>query len=138
MARANVEGKLPQLRHLDISWNPVEISDLFTHSARWNQLKTLKASDENVLNVDPKYLTSLEKLILHTTFQRLEIPPVTRRWLRLKVIDVWDDDSPRCIADGVEQGMFPSLTTVRYSRIGSYKNPFFFKLLKANISVEWA
>ena len=137
LARANVEGKLPQLRHLDIFFTDIKISDLFAHSAQWNQLKTLRTSDVSVLNVDPKYLTSLEKLILQPeSFQRLEIPSVSRRWIRLKVIDVWDDDSPRCIADGVEQGMFPSLTTVRHSRIGYYKNPFFFKLLKANISVE--
>ena len=132
LARANVEGKLPQLRHLDIYMNDVGISDLFTHSAQWNQLKTLRTSDVSVLNVEPECLPSL-----HTkSFQRLEIPSVSRRWSRLKVIDVWDDDSACCIADGVEQGMFPSLTTLRYSRKG-YKNPFFFKLLKANISVEW-
>ena len=137
LARANVEGKLPQLRHMDIYMNDVGISDLFTHSAQWNQLKTLRTSDVSVLNVEPECFPSLEKLILHTkSFQRLEIPSVSRRWSRLKVIDVWDDDSARCIADGVEQGMFPSLTTLRYSRKG-YKNPFFFKLLKANISVEW-
>ena len=137
LVRANVDGKLPQLRHLDISENEdVIICDLFTHSAQWNQLKTLRTSDVSVLNVDPKYLTSLEELILHTeSFQGLEIPSVTRRWLRLKVIEV-RDNSARCIVDGVEQGMFPSLTTVRYSSIGYYKNPFFFKLLKANISVE--
>ena len=36
LARANVEGKLPQLEHLNISYNSVDISDLFTHSAQWN------------------------------------------------------------------------------------------------------
>ena len=65
LARANVEGKLPQLRHLDVSWNnDVKISDLFAHSAQWNQLTTFETADGNVLNVEPKCLISLEKLIL--------------------------------------------------------------------------
>ena len=38
LARANVEGKLPQLRHLDISHNLDDtINNLFTHSTQWNQ-----------------------------------------------------------------------------------------------------
>ena len=62
LARANVEGKLPQLRHLDIYGNDVEISDLFTHSAQLNQLKTLGTADGNILNIEPEFLTSLEEL----------------------------------------------------------------------------
>ena len=53
LARANVEGKLPQLRHLDISWNnDVEIRDLFTRSAQWNQLTTPGTADLSVLNIE--------------------------------------------------------------------------------------
>ena len=113
LARANVEGKLPQLRHLDISENnDVKICDLFTHSAQWNQLTTLKASDENVLNVDPECLTSVEELILWTHESYLQ--SVTRRWPCLKVIEVASGDLADCIADGVERGMFPALKTVNY------------------------
>ena len=41
LARANVEGKLPQLRHLNISDKNLynKISDLFTHSAKWKYSK---------------------------------------------------------------------------------------------------
>ena len=132
LVRANVEGKLPQLRHLDISFN-VQISELFTHSAQWNQLTSLATTDEKVLNVDPEVLTSLEELILYT--QQWHLPSVTRQWSRLKVIDVDDEDIAGCIADGVEQEMFPSLTALK-CRLFDYEKPFFFKLLKANISVE--
>ena len=39
LVQAEVEGKLPQLKHLDISENQTfKISDLFTDSAQWNQL----------------------------------------------------------------------------------------------------
>ena len=136
LARANVEGKLPQLRHLDISENEdVIISDLFTHS-QWNQLTVLETSDVNILNTEPECLTSLEELILHTPeFKVIKVPSVTRRWPRLKVIQVRKEDIVRCIADGVEQEMFPSLTTVTCN-LFCYDKPFFFKLLKANISVE--
>ena len=137
LARANVEGKLPQLRHLDISDNNnVKICDLFTHSAQWNQLKTLETSDKNILNVEPKCLTSLKKLILRSWCLRLsELQSVTRQWLRLEVIGVDSENTACCVADGVERGMFPSLTTVRCN-LFCYGRPFFFKLLKANISVE--
>ena len=140
LARANVEGKLPQLRHLDIlNNNDVKICDLFTHSAQWNQLTTFLTSDINVLNVDPKYLTSLEcltslkELFLYTDWCPIS---VTRRWPHLKFIEVNIEDLADCIADGVERGMFPSLTTVR-CRSFDYKRSLFFKLLKANISVEF-
>ena len=137
LARANVEGKLPQLRHLDISdIDYVKISDLFTHSAQWNQLKTLETSDKNILNVEPKCLISLEELILSSWCVRQSIPQsVTRQWLHLEVIGVEKENIACCIADGVERGMFPSLTTVRCN-LFCYGRPFFFKLLKANISVE--
>ena len=134
LARANVECKLPQLRHLDISRNHEEISDLFTHSAQWNQLTTLTTSDKNVLNVEPKCLTSLEKLTLINWSMRRS-PSVTRQWPCLKVIEVNSEDLAGCLADGVERGMFPALTTVRYDS-DHYGRQFIFKLLKANISVE--
>ena len=134
LARANVEGKLPQLRHLDISTNSgFNISDLFTHSAHWDQLTTLETSDVNVLNVDPECLTSLEELFLPA--QGTQPPSVTQQWPCLKVIEVNNEHTARCLADGVEQGMFPSLATVRCESL-YYERPFFFKLLKANISVE--
>ena len=134
LSRASVEGKLPQLRHLDIGGNEWhKISDLFAHSAQWNQLRTLATSDVNVLNVEPECLTSLEELILWSS--RSKPPSVARRWLRLKVIEVNSEDCADLIADGVERGMIPSLTTVKC--IFSYsERPFFFKLLKANIFVE--
>ena len=134
LARANVEGKLPQLRHLDIRGNEwYKISNLFTHSAQWNQLTTLATSDVNVLNVGPEYLTSLEELILRSLLSQLQ--SVTRRWPCLKVIEVDSGDLADCIADGVERGMFPSLKTVKCFSF-DYGKPFFFKLLKANIFVE--
>ena len=114
LARANVEGKLPQLRHLDISKNnDVKISDLFTHSAQWNQLKALDTADRNIVNVESEFLTSLEELGISWQDEN-PLPDVTRCWSGLKTIQVDCGADIVVVADGVERGMFPDLTTVRY------------------------
>ena len=65
LSQASAEGKLPQLRDLDISENnTLKISDFFTNSVKWNQLKTLTTGDWNFLNAEPQFLTSLEELDL--------------------------------------------------------------------------
>ena len=120
---------------MDISHNKYDkISDLFTHSVQWNHLTSLVTSDGDVLNVDSESLISLEELILKE--RGMQPPFVSRRWSSLKVIEIDSKDFAHCIADGVERGMFPSLTTVRCKDF-NYRKPFIFKLLKANISVEY-
>ena len=139
LARASVEGKLPQLRHLDISCNDEEISDLFTHSAQWNQLKTLRISDPNILNLDPEFLTSLEKLCLTRLFwlKGDELLDVTRCWSGLKTIELESEEGLPSIVDGVERGMFPALTTLKFwHNYHSIDKLLLFKLLKANIFVH--
>ena len=141
LARANVEGKLPQLRHLDISYNMGDTisGDLFTHSAQWNQLKTLTTSDGNILNLDPELLTSSEELCLRWLPWREEnpLPPVTRCWSGLKTIELESEKGLPSIVDGVERGMLPDLTTVKLLRSYSPINKLsLFKLFKANIFVH--
>ena len=139
LARANVEGKLPQLEHLDISGEQtLEISNLFTHSTQWNQLKTLDTTDRNILNVETEFLTSLEKLCLRWYhWDKNTLPPVTRRWSGLKTIQIKSEKGITCVADGVERGMFPDLTTVglEFSHF-SVDKLLLFKLFKANIFVH--
>ena len=137
LARADVEGKLPQLRHLDISHNLGDtINGLFTHSAQWNQLKTLDTTDRNILNIESDLLTSLEKMCLGWFhWEENTLPPVTRCWSGLKTI-VLDDARPvPYIADGVERGMFPDLTTVRCYEYATVYKLSLSKLPKANIVI---
>ena len=139
LARANVEGKLPQLRHLDISHNLDDtINDLFTHSAQWNQLKALGTSDGSILNVESEFLTSLEKLRLRWyRWEENLLPPVTRCWSGLKTIELYSEDGVSCITEGVERGMFPDLTTVKLRlKRPSVNELSLFKLFKANICVH--
>ena len=133
LARTNAEGKLPQLRHLDIAdENRYKNSDLFTHSAQWNQLKTLGTADRNILNIGPKFLISLEELCLTWL---LGLPHVTRCWSGLKTIKLDCEDGLPCIDDGVERGMFPDLTTVRCYEFDPEELSLF-KLFKANIFIH--
>ena len=88
LSQTSAEGKLPQLRDLDISGNnTLKISDFFTNSVKWNQLKTLTTGDWNFLNVEPQFLTSLEELRLSMPLglDVPTLPPTTRRWSHLKV-----------------------------------------------------
>ena len=138
LARANVEGKLPQLRHLDIAGNDdVEVSYLFTHSAQWNQLKTLRIYDPNILNIETEFLNSLEELHVSLEEDQKPLQDVTRCWPGLKTIQLRSNEDILYIADGVERGMFPDLKIVR----GCYEFEYevsalsLFKLFKANIVV---
>ena len=45
-----------------------------------------------------------------------------------------DNQISALVANGVERGMFPALTTVR-CRMFDYRKPFLFKLFKSNVSV---
>ena len=136
LARANVEGKLPQLRHLAISDNNDDmIGDLFTHSAQWNQLKTLYMTDGNILNVEPEFLTSLEELFVSWEEEN-PLPDFTRCWSGLKTIELEYGANIPVVSDGVERGMFPDLTAVRYHNFESPIDELsIFKLFKANIVV---
>ena len=139
LARANVDGKLPQLRHLGVTWHDdIDISDLFTHSAQWNQLTSLKGTrDPTILNVEHDLLTSLEELCLSCSLgsEMDKLPPVIRCWSGLKTIEIRSGGDIPYIVDGIERGMFPDRTTVRCYQFDSERTPIVFKLLKANIFV---
>ena len=117
----------------------MKISNLFTHSAQWNQLKTLTTSGGNILNLDREFLTSVEELCVYCSLwqEGNQLPHVTRCWSDLKTIQLRSNKDILYIADGVERGMFPDLKIVR----GCYEFEYevsalsLFKLFKANIVV---
>ena len=64
-----------------------------------------------------------------------QLQSVTRRWPRLKVIKVFcKAEQVLCIVDGVERGMFPSLTTMNAVNTGNISSSLF-RLYRANIYV---
>ena len=143
LCHANVQGKLRELKHLDVSGHQeFAISDLFTDSAQWNQLITLSTSDLSVLNIDTECLTSLEELTLLIS-EHLDIVEVTRNWPCLLVLQLAEfpwlsgslDNIASEIIDGVERGLFPTLKILRHRRRIISPSDLF-KLYKTNISVE--
>ena len=140
LARANIQDKLPVLRHLYISLNEnVVISQLFSHSVKWNKLLTLASDDTNVFNVGLDKLRSLQELKIPTSNSSTNI---TRSWPSLQEIDVVEPSSCRSgdkvlsdIADGVEKGFFPNLKTVWCLNTSSSATCF--KFCRAQITVRY-
>ena len=123
---------------MDISHNLNDtINDLFTHSAQWNQLKTLTTSDGNILNLDPEFLTSLEELCVSQQLYQKPLLHVTRCWSGLKAIELYSNNGIYIIAYSVERGMFPDLkiVSVFYKPANRVSALPLFKLFKANIVV---
>ena len=142
LAQGNVQGKLPQLRHLDISQtNNIAITqDLFSHSAKWDQLLTLATDNTYVLNIGIDKLCSLRELKLPSMESSIKI---TRSWESIQEIDVFQRDWRHLgdtilsdIADGVEKGLFPNLKTV--SCVEMSATTACFRLLRADIEVRLA
>ena len=138
LAKAEVKGKLPQLEHLDISGRQnFKISDLFVKSAQWTQLRTLITNNFDILSIENQVLTSIEKL--HFVRLQPQQTTITRHWPSVKVIQLDGWDNLAAIAEGVEQRLFPSLTTVKLKYRGMIETSHYtslFKLYKANIFVQ--
>ena len=65
LARADREGKLPMLKHLDIAdYHKHSISNLVINSASWKQLTSLGTCDDEVLSVGSEVFCSVKKLNL--------------------------------------------------------------------------
>ena len=66
LAQANAEGRLPELKYLDISKNHAELRYMFCDECKWNQLLTLDISKTHggyvYEQVRPGYFTSLQEI----------------------------------------------------------------------------
>ena len=118
LVQANILGKLPKLKHLDIARN--KISDvlhcLLRDNYKWNQLLTLnilEASQEPQVEVPLDCLTSLQNFIVPDKILNLLILS-KKFWASLRSVRVFTNDENilLCIADAHEQGFFPTLQNV--------------------------
>ena len=119
LAQAYVEGKLPKLKHLDISHNNLESDEAvesFSHRSRWDQLlslnimKTRFSQDGLHKRVASGCLSSLQELRIS------EYPhqPISISWPCLRILGI-DPPSKMMlsnIADAIEEGRFPGLHSV--------------------------
>ena len=96
LIRANREGRLPSLEHLDLSGNADLTGSIGKLSSKWNNLKRLRI-DHKSLFAQPSDVPAIESL------ERLDIVTSTRE----------DNmNAPRCLIDAVKSGHFPALQTV--------------------------
>ena len=122
LAQAKARGKLPLLKHLDISKNKLSLSDfvcLFNESCTWNELVSLdirnafkNVQDDTVIDymnelVSRGYLSSLKKLGINHFLHR------NKRWCLEKLVLLFCKSDALCnITDGVRCGYLPELRTL--------------------------
>ena len=118
LARSNTEGKLPELKHLDIARNNITdvLQSLFSHNCRWNQLLTLNILDsyqDPPIEVSMDSLKSLRNLIIPDETLNLLILS-KKSWASLRSLRIFvnNEDILLCLADAHEQGLFPALQNV--------------------------
>ena len=118
LVQANIEGKLPKLKHLDIARNNISgvLQCLFGDNFRWNQLLTLNILDscqDAPVEVPPDCLTSLQKLSVSDKILNLLILS-KKSWTSLRSLQIFanDENILLCLADAHEHGFFPTLQSV--------------------------
>ena len=145
LAQASVEGRLPQLRHLDISRNTdVHFHEMFQASCTWDKLLKLNITeirhfDQLSEAMHSGCLNSLREIsisgdqILSYKWESLQRICICPDFYLLKKVDC-----------AVDEGRFPSLRTVciQYEthvlESNFYKEPAIHSLLQKNISVHQA
>ena len=120
LAQANAEGRLPELRYLDISNNTLSMTEyadsLFAFSCKWNQLLSLNimdtkfSADELHSRVQSGCLSSLQELRM-TDYPNQKINIM---WPYLQILGThkYSYATLSNIEHSVEEGKFPALRSV--------------------------
>ena len=150
LAQASVEGRLPQLNHLDISENQtICVPDLFSSSCKWGQLlklniagigynwKSSRQTEETMISCFPW----LQELSINSS----QILSFYSCWANVQKLCVVtsNEENLEHIAHIVKNGALPALHSicVQFSsstRLRLFAIPAACKLSKANISVHKA
>ena len=151
LARACNEGKIPQIKHLDISdnWIPDQCSGLnafFENKCTWNQLLslnfrgTLTVNDELNDFVASGCLSSLHEL----SAIKLNNWAITTNWQNLQKLCVHgcDKDALKTVFDALKRGFLPALNILCVQHPFSYREFLQIDtvryLLESNINVHEA
>ena len=90
LARANVEGRLPELRYLDVSLNNSKIQSLFTHGSSWNKLSSIDVSDREMVQSHTPVLTEINERISSGSLQSLQELTFCDNWdTKQRIITTW-------------------------------------------------
>ena len=136
LAKASSKGRLPAVKHLDVSYNVFKSSDdlesLFTESCRWKSLVHLNVHGSS--NHWFQFLNDKVRVGCLSSLQELRLSMVGRfspgcgaRWSFLKTIcisyaQISQGSMLKAVRAFVEKGVFPSLDTLTLSgsTSGSY------------------
>ena len=115
LAQTSVEGRLPQLRYLDISHNlEINVDDIFQASCTWGEL--LKLNITGIKYEHSKKLSkSMSSVFLHSLQEILisDDEILGYRLQNIQKICLSGNDSLDNVASAVDQGKFPALHSVQ-------------------------
>ena len=120
LAEAKEKGRLPQLKHLDISFNMLTTSDLdyLGKSCPWDNLLTLNIRGIDIagnISVVDNFRSVQELCVFHYPLNR-----VTAEWPHLRILSLGMPDvdvavperALRNIRNAVQEGFFPVLSSI--------------------------
>ena len=152
LADANMEGRLPRLRHLDVSKNEKIdkcLDNLFPRLCVWRKILSLNLIEtmhqDEQLDAFVKSIPSLQELMVSTYPEK----EVTAKWFHLQklCISECNEEMLTNMADAVEKGLFPVLESVCINRTSPtfrgkiwnlHNSEAFHKLVKNNVSCHVA
>ena len=150
LAQASVEGRLPQLVHLDISQNwAICLDDMFQVSCSWHQLVKL-----NIAEIGYKRSEQLSEAMRSGCLHLLREISVSDdqilsyKWQKLQRICLFSKDFLDKVANAIDEGRFPALCSVCVQSLYSTyvdplktdlnRDPAVHILVEKNISVHTA
>ena len=133
LAQAGTKGRLPKLRHLDISENEGfagRLVNFFVHGARWEQLEFFNVRHERgsiskrdfqsiVAKVQTGCLNSLQELRISAVNADFLLRTTLQPWQKLRTLHICThNEHEKEVAAGIaaaviERGLFPALTSFR-------------------------
>ena len=143
LAQASKEGRLPQLKHLDLcgfKLTPTAFLGLFHDYCSWNELLTLDIRNNYYLDSDFlfNFMTMVQTNGLLGSLQELGIDSyssVDTVWSCLEALYLSSctEDELHNISDAVDQGYFPALRTICVKNFKGYDTVLVHAFNKRNI-----
>ena len=125
LAKAEIKGRLPKVRCLDISQNEnikIEHETFFCHGAKWEELNYLKIDGveegSSIFSQQNDYLVNLKEIIIDSPGKGIFDVNSSKRWMNLTKVEmvcVIEDFTDTVIGfvHNVEHGNLPSLETIK-------------------------
>ena len=126
LAQANKKGRLPKLKHLDISQNPnikTGRETFFCYDAKWEELNCLiidraEGGISNIFSQENDCLVNLKEVIFHAPGKGILDENCSKCWVSLTKVEITCviEDFTRTMIGfvyNIERGNLPSLETIK-------------------------